>query len=344
MRFTYIQPQKLQNIQEIYIWDLDKTYLDTKLESLRGLFKVFMEKPNKKKNIPGTSELVRCLQDSYQQRYESEEFPIFFITASPPQMEVNIIEKLNLDGIHPMGLFCKDNLKNLHPRRLWKLSKQVGYKLQALLEMRVDLFSEVKQTLWGDDSESDVIIYNLYSDICSRRISNRDVEKILKYFQVSQEQIRTLINIQERIPIHDPVEKIYINLAEDTDADYYLKFGRRVLPTFNSFQTSLDLFQDKKLGLRHVVNIARDLLENYGYTTDLLEKSLDDLVRRQVIEFETVDSLVPGLVSAKIINSGWVPSVKTNFADAHAVGSVSDEEVWQDPWIQENIDYINNFR
>lgn len=56
-------------------------------------------------------------------------------------------------------------------------------------------------------------------------------------------QVDTILRLREDIPEQDPVEKIYINLAADTDADYYLKFGRRILPTYNTFQLALDLHQ-----------------------------------------------------------------------------------------------------
>ena len=55
-------------------------------------------------------------------------------------------------------------------------------------------------------------------------------------------------------------KKIYINLAEDTDPEYYLKFGRRTLPVYNTFQTALDLFQDMRIGVESVLQVARDLI------------------------------------------------------------------------------------
>src|SRR5207249_3081931 len=114
-----------------------------------------------KKNVPGTNTLVRALITS--QGRTNKAFPIFFITASPPQMEQKIRTKLELDNIKPFGSFYKDNLQNLTPKRFWRLTNHMGYKIQALLELRVGLRSDVQQILWGDDSESDAVIYSLYS-------------------------------------------------------------------------------------------------------------------------------------------------------------------------------------
>ncbi|MCB0355941.1 MAG: hypothetical protein KDD40_02980 [Bdellovibrionales bacterium] len=344
VRFTYIHSRRQELAQEVYVWDLDKTYLDTKFESLKGLWKTITEKPGQKKNVPGTAALVRALQDAWQLRYEEEDFPIFFITASPPQMEMSIIEKLNLDGIQPMGLYCKDNLKNLHPKRLWRLSKQVGYKLQALLEMRLKLLADVKQVMWGDDSEADAIIYNIYSDICSRRLAKVQLEKVLKHYLVTGEQLRVIFELQERIPEQDPVEKIYINLAEDTDAEYYLKFGRRVLPSFNSFQTALDLFQDKRIMLDHLIAVADDLITNFDFTRDQLERSLDDLVRRQVLAASTVHQIISSLVEHELIHKGWQPSISPKEVDDIEDGRVIGLEGAFEPWVPEQIDYFHNYR
>ncbi len=342
--FAYIATNRQKLAKEVYLWDLDKTYIDTKFESLGGLWRAVMEKPNKKRNIPGTAELVRSLQDSYQQRYEEEDFPIFFITASPPQMEPVILEKLSLDGIQPMGLYCKDNLKNLHPRKLWRLSKQVGYKLQALLQIRLNLSPDVQQILWGDDSETDVITYNLYSDICSRRLSLETLERTLKFFSVTREQIKVILQMQEQIPNYDPVKKIYINLAEDTDPEYYLKFGRRVFPSLNTFQIALDLFQDQRIEWRHLSTIAEDLILNFNFSRDQLVRGLDDLIRRQVLSLECLQRLQSKLVEQGILSSVWKPSVKPPSISEHQGQSVINFEGNFEPWVPEHIDYINNFR
>ncbi|MCB0406871.1 MAG: hypothetical protein KDD34_01630, partial [Bdellovibrionales bacterium] len=119
--FKYASDQLEGDAREVFIWDLDKTYLDTKFETLKGLYQTALEKAFQKRNVPGTAALVRALRNSWQERHTGRaDFPIYFVTASFPQMEKKIHEKLNLDGIYPYGIFFKDNLKNLRPRRLWR--------------------------------------------------------------------------------------------------------------------------------------------------------------------------------------------------------------------------------
>lgn len=344
VQFTYAQKIQEQRYHEVFIWDLDKTYLDTKIDSLKALLRTAFEKPFQKRNVPGTAALVRQLKGASLKRPGFDRFPIYFITASPPQLEEKILQKLRLDGIEPIGLFCKDNLRNLRPRRLWRLTHQIGYKLQALLQLRLHCAEDVRQVMWGDDSESDVLIYCLYSDICSRRLDEGEIRSILKALRVVGEQTETILELQAQIPKQDPVEKIYINLAEDTDAEYYLKFGRRTVPTYNTFQTSLDLFQDKRMQAEHVLAVAQDMMFNFGFTRDELEKSFDDLIRRQIIGEPTVVEILPALQAAGIIHEKFVPSMAPKAVSSQVGDRVIELEGNFEPWVPERIDYLHDYR
>src|ERR1017187_7856768 len=121
---VYFEYEKPLNVAEIvYIWDIDKTYLDTQFESLRGLIKTAFEKAFQKRNVPGTASLLRALVGDHP------EHPLYFISASPPQMEQKIYQKMQLDNISPRGIFFKDNLKNFRPRKFKRLKQQLGYKV-----------------------------------------------------------------------------------------------------------------------------------------------------------------------------------------------------------------------
>ncbi|MCB0394645.1 MAG: hypothetical protein KDD25_08795, partial [Bdellovibrionales bacterium] len=147
--FDYVTSNLEKNASHVYVWDIDKTYLDTHFETLKELWRTAIEKAFQKRNVPGTGSHVRAIIKSRGE--ESVHFPLYFVSASPPQMEKKIKAKLEIDSVNPYGIFFKDNLKNLKPIRLWRLNKQVGFKLQALLELRLRLSDGVKQILWGDD-------------------------------------------------------------------------------------------------------------------------------------------------------------------------------------------------
>jgi hypothetical protein len=342
--FRYVSSGLEQSAQEVFVWDLDKTYLDTSIDSLAGLLSAALERGFNKKNVPGTSKLLQALNKDWTQKRGLSRLPLYFISASPPQMEEKIAEKFSVDQIRPFGCFYKDNLRNLTPSRFWRLTKQVGYKVQALLQLRTKLRNDVKQIFWGDDSEADAIIYNLYSDICSRRVGPQDLRSVLKHFFVTSEQIDTILNLQAQIPENDPVEKIYINLAVDTDPDYYLKFGRRTLPTYNTFQVACDLFQNERLSLDGVYLIAQDMVFNYDFTPEELTRSFDDLIRRHVLGQAGVSALMSFFSEKHLFDRDYQPSISPLKETLVERGFVFQLEGQFEPWVQERIDYIRDYR
>lgn len=343
--FRYGASEIEKSFSEVYVWDIDKTYLDTSWGSPRELIRTALEKAFQKRNIPGTSSLVSALKTSWEQQHGAmKAFPIYFISASPPQMETRIREKLEYDEILPHGAFFKDNLKNLKPSRMWRLNKQVGFKIQSLLQLRAKLRDDVRQILWGDDSESDATIYSLYSDICARRWPEGELLTILRGLHVVGEQADTILDLQDQIPSQDPVEKIYINLATDTDPEYYLKFGRRMVPTTNTFQAALDLQHDGRLTFDQVVRVAQDMVMNYGFTSEELESSFDSLVRRQILGAEFVTEFVPQFIGQNLFAPDFKTSVEAKPVNEKVGNRVYSLEGVHEPWLPDRIDYLHEFR
>lgn len=332
--FEYTDAKLAKDAPFIFVWDVDKTYLDTNIASLRGLLKTIREKAFQKKNIPGTATLIRALKESLAQQHER--LPLYFITASPPQMETKIMAKLTIDGIAPYGAFYKDNLRNLNPNRFRRLTQQIGFKLQALLQLRLKLKEDVKQIMWGDDSESDALIYSLYSDICGDRIGNDDLTKVLESLNVLPPQIKTILNLKDDLPKGDPVERIYINLATDTDPDYYVKFGRRTLPTYNTFQIALDLFQDEKIKEPALLSIAQVLISSYAFSKEEIFGAVEDLIQRSVLKKDKVDRIVTLLREHGILLPHFHFTLKTK--------KILEGATQESEWVPPKIDYLNDYR
>ncbi|MCX7978297.1 MAG: hypothetical protein N2578_04780 [Bdellovibrionaceae bacterium] len=342
--FRYCAEGIEKGLDEVFVWDLDKTYLDTRIDSLSGILQAILERALAKRNVPGTDTLLRELSRHRYREVGRAVFPIYFITASPPQMEERISEKFTIDDIVPLGSFYKDNLRNLRPGRFARLTRQIGYKLQALMQLRSRLHPEVQMTCWGDDSESDAIIYNLFSDICARRITPGDLRFILDRLHVFPEQIEVIFDLQSRVPVHDPVERIYINLATDTDPEYYSKFGRRTLATWNTFQTAVDLFQNGRISAESVCRIALDIINKYGFTVEEISYSLDDLIRRRVLGARAFALLHPELDSRGILFAGYRPQTQPAQEKTVLRGVVHELEGETEPWVSPQIDYLHDFR
>lgn len=342
--FRYVTKGIEKNASEVLIWDLDKTYLDTTIDSLPKLLLTAIERAFNKRNVPGTNILLQQIAAQWSEGGGTDRLPLYFISASPPQMEERIAEKFSLDGVRPFGCFYKDNLRNLSPGRFWRLNKQVGYKIQALMMLRTKLSDNVQQVCWGDDSESDAVIYNLYSDICSRRKNLTELRSVLKSYSVTNEQIDTILHLQTMVPEQDPVQKIYINLAVDTDPDYYLKFGRRTLPIYNYFQVALDLYQDQRLSLERLYAVAQDMIFNYGFTPDELTRSFEDLLKRKILGETAVQKLLPFFTAKGLIPSPY--QLKSTLSKESKVvnGRVYELEGQFEPWVPERIDYLHDYR
>ncbi len=342
--FRYVTPGIEKNSEEVFVWDLDKTYLDTSIESITQLLVTALERAFNKKNVPGTNTLLQVLSQHWSQSKGQNRFPLYFISASPPQMENRIAEKFVFDNIKPFGCFYKDNLRNLRPKRFFRLTKQVGYKVQALMQLRLKLKENVRQICWGDDSESDALVYNLYSDICARRIGTQELRKTLQNFFVTNEQIDTILMLQSQAPENDPVEKIYINLAVDTDPDYYMKFGRRTLPTYNTFQVALDLAQDGRVPIEGLYTIAQDMIFNYQFSPEELQRTFEEMVRRKILGESACQQMIPFLNEKGLLPANYECPFSISKETQTNEGKVYELEGHSEPWVQPHVDYFRDWR
>lgn len=337
--FLFHKEEKIRNYDRVFVWDLDKTYLDTKWETIRGLIRTAFERGDKKKNIPGIKSLVQSMQSHY-----GDHLPLFFVSASPPQMIKAIFEKLTFDGLQPLGFLSKDNLRNVFPGKFQLLNKQIGYKLQALMELRLRLKKNVKMICFGDDSESDAIVYSLFSDLCAHRITDREAKEVLAHLMVMPEQMDLILELRDMLDAEDPVERIYINLETDTDPEYYDKFGRRLFAMEDSFQTAVDLFQYDFIKGEDVIEVAKNIVKNYNhYSRDQLEKSYDNLFRRNRVSHYAYEILTPLLKKERLIYPSFTPSVKAHhllFA-LDGRGKFTDLHGIPDPWVADKIDYLD---
>ena len=76
----------------IYVWDIDKTYLASDIDSLRGLLAIPLEFAVDKRNVAGTPALLRALRRGVAPVGLTDANPIYFVSASPPQLR-SVIER-----------------------------------------------------------------------------------------------------------------------------------------------------------------------------------------------------------------------------------------------------------
>jgi hypothetical protein len=262
----------------IFRWDLDKTYLKSDFESLRELVRIPFEKPEDKIAVPGVALLIRGLRTVATQA--GRDVRVYFISASPPQIAKAIKEKLALDGIEYDGIVFKNQLQNLVRGKFRHLREQVGYKLTELLKSRAEMPPESMEVLFGDDWESDPIIYSLYADVLANRLAAKELDTVLDTIGVDPKLIVQARELAAAARHAEVVTRIYINLERRTPPAHFRLFGSRLVPTYNYFQTAVCLYQDGHLTLPAVAHVADNLVSASRYTPARLANSLADIARR----------------------------------------------------------------
>lgn len=279
-----VQPEPLAPV--IYRWDIDKTYLKSEFGSLREMVRIGFEKAESKVAAPGVAALIRALRKTAER--SEREVGVYFISASPPQIGKEIRKKLELDGIVHDGIVFKNQLQRLVRGKFRHLREQVGFKVTELLKSRLQSRPEAREYVFGDDWESDPLIYSIYADVGAGRLTAEALAEILQMIRVDPPLVEEARRLAAAMTPRDFVGRIFINLERRTPPAHLRPFGQRLVPTHNYFQTAVCLFEEGVLDGNGVASVARALLESPSYTAERLRNSLDDIHRRGHLTAATV--------------------------------------------------------
>lgn len=273
-------------VRHIYRWDLDKTYLETEFDTVRDLIRTAFQKADEKHTVPGADALLKELvRDQDESRVL-----LTFISGSPTMMRDVLEEKFALDGIHPDAFILKPTLKNILKGRFKAIKGQVGYKLEALLRIRIES-PDARETLFGDDSEQDAFIYSLYADIVRGRIEKEELRTILVEAEVYASPIERILDLAEKVPISEKIRRIFIHLDRDTPPGRFRVFGPNVVPVSNYFQAAVILVGDRTLPAEGLFRVANHMVEHCDYDVLTLANSFHDLIRRHHLSIDAIDRL-----------------------------------------------------
>jgi hypothetical protein len=274
--------------RRIYRWDLDKTYLQTEFDTLRDLLRTAFQKAHEKQSVPGASALIRELAANGDSR-------LCIVSGSPKQLRSVLEQKLKLDGVEWDEFILKDNVGNLMRGRFRALKGQVGYKLPAILESRARAPVEAEEVLFGDDAEADAFIYSLFADMVAGRVDERVLKQILETVGVYPDEASRVFAAWKKIPVADPVRRIFIHLDRLTPPAHFADYGPRVVPIFNYFQAALVLLADGHLTAPQVIKIAVEMVQTAGHNIITLSNSFQDLLRRGLPLQQAAGALVQAL-------------------------------------------------
>ena len=230
--------------------DIDQTFLNTRIESNRGLMATLFEEAMEKEPIIGMVELYRQIQ-----RGPFGPMPLYFISASPHFFRrtfaslftghaidftgLNLKYLMNtVDSVIRKTLQTLTNFEDLFnqgfSRTMERTSKflstsldnlfdHVSYKLTVLLENRLMQPKGVKEILVGDNTESDFFIFVIYQYLISGKIQGQVLEEYLYNLKfggrdaVTRDVARKIRNLVDKnIELHgqtNSVAEIWINQA-----------------------------------------------------------------------------------------------------------------------------------
>jgi len=242
-------------------WDLDKTYLVSHFESLRGLLAVPFEKGADKVALPGVTAVIKGLHRAEELR--GVRARVFFLSASPPQIGAAIREKLEIDGIRYEGITFKNQVAHLVRGRFDALREQIGYKLDQLLISARSMSSDTIEYLFGDDWESDPFVYSLYADVLSGRVGKEEVGVVLARARVHRHYVARIMGhfewLAEAGPRHR-VGEIFILRQRRAPAFELEGLGPRLAWFDNYFECSLALYVRALVDLEAVIRRVEQAL------------------------------------------------------------------------------------
>lgn len=314
----------------MYRWDLDKTYLSTDFDSLKGLWRAAFEKAEDKLTFPGARSLLREL-------CATEHRGLYILSGSPEQMRKVLEEKLRLDGIKWDGLVLKPSLNRLLRGRFRFLRDQVSYKLTALLSSRVSIGSAYEEVMFGDDAEADAFVYSLYADLCAGRVGLDLLAQVLELARAYDDDAAELLELARTVPRKDPGKRIFIHLERIEPSAVFQAFGPRVCAFHNYFQPALVLLEDRLIDADAVVRVGLALTRLLVFSPEALSASYADLAQRKLLGQETGKLLLAAVERA----AAQDPEASEMLAGLHATVAASGlPEHGLAPVLSEPLDYI----
>ena len=218
------------------------------------------------------------------------------------------------DGVEFDGITFKDQVGLVVHGQFGKLREQIGYKLSALLLNRRELPWDVQETLFGDDSESDALIYSLYGDVVAGRLRGDALVKTLLKHQVRREDADYAASLADGMPERELVQGIYINLEVRKNPERFAEFHPRLVPCHDTFQASLRLFEDGQIDEDGVAAVAHQLVVTLRRQPPSLLRSAADMVARGAVGLATLERLW-GVLQARglapdyfVVDADRVPS------------------------------------
>ena len=271
---------------DVFVWDIDKTYLSTRFSSVKGLARIPIEFAIDKHAIYGMPEVLRGLRRGPGSVYACS--PLYFISASPPALRQVVERKMLLDGVEHDGITFKDWFRTIRQLRPGRLREQLGFKMAALMTGRQNRPC-CHEYLFGDDMESDAQAYSLYAQAMNENFSVDELAHKMSQAGVKEDDCALIGNIYERIPSQrGTVKGIFIHLERKSPPDSFSHLPL-VTAVHGGYQLALTLYQ---LGLLDICAVcdASEAVSNHGRIS--LTQLNQDARQRNLISQQKLDDIL----------------------------------------------------
>jgi len=272
-----------------FVWDIDKTYLSTNFSSMHGLLRIPLEFAVDKIAIPGMPGVIRALRRGPGEEYVGT--PLYFVSASPPQLRKVLEHKMLMDGVEYDGITSKDWLGCLAQLRPGRLREQIGFKLCALLAGKAHR-PQAREYLFGDDVEKDAVAFHLYAQLVNGELSPGDATAAMSANGVKRDDRKSAFGLLEGLPRKlGRVERIFINLERNTDPAKFDQYGSMVVPVRGAGQLAFSLFELGLLDTRAVSQVVEAIQARSRSPEELVELLTGDALDRGLLSRTSVEAL-----------------------------------------------------
>ena len=181
-----------ESVQQMVICDIDKTYLNTRFSTWRGLARIPFEWAIDKAPISGMVPLLRGLRRGEEGHHCTH--PLFFVSGSPPELRSVIERRMVIDGVEFDGFLFKDQIGCLKRGKIKALTQQVAYKLYALTHLWSTTSEVARVVMFGDDVEDDPFIFSLFRRVLLGEIGEEALRDALITKGVLSSELNDLVD------------------------------------------------------------------------------------------------------------------------------------------------------
>lgn len=259
---------------DLYVWDIDQTYLQTLFFNFWDFIKIPFESALDKRAHSGMPEILRGLRRGPGPGYEA--VPLYFISASPSMMRPVLEKKMLLDGVEQDGIILKDYYRLFWKFRPRDFFHQLAYKLSALMELRLH-YPLAHESLFGDDVEHDSLAYSLYSCFLNEEKTSSHWEKLFLKHGLAVQQIHSLLEMKEQLGKSiGQVDTIYIYRTRKNEISEALRGQHRFVLFSHPLHLAIDLYYFKKIDWETIQQIVT-LLKKRKNPVKTIENVFSDL-------------------------------------------------------------------